>query len=242
MIRVMSSLLGLVLIASPLRAQIVAAEARNPTISVSAQRQARLEPETAVFFVVIEGTGETAAAAVAKADSIQANLRRALGALGRGLQVGPTLPVSTGSQSPRFMPPQQRGDGMSAPTIPKSHRLALRISVEQLGLLSRAMAAAVDAGATGVVNLQFESSKADAARRAQIAAAVIDARREADAMAAAMGMRVDAISDVSTNILDRMMSMSQGFSPEIGVMTSPVNPEVLVTTMVNVRFRVVPSP
>lgn len=241
MVRLTSLLFVLALFAAPLRAQIVAAEARNPTIAVSAQRQARLEPETAVFFVVIEGTGETAAAAVAKADSIQANLRRALGALGRGLAVGPTLPVSTGSQSPRFMP-QQRGDGMSAPAIPKSHRMALRISVEQLGLLSRAMAAAVDAGATGVVNLQFESSKADSARRAQIASAVTDARREADAMAAAMGMRVDGITDVSTNILDRMMSMSQGFSPEIGVMTSPVNPEVLITTMVNVRFRVVPVP
>lgn len=240
MFRVTSSLLALGLIAMPLQAQIAAAEARSPTVSVSAQRQARLEPETAVFFVVIEGTGETASAAVARADSIQANLRRAVGSLGRGLNVGPTLPVSTGSQMQRFMPPQ-RGEGAAAP-VPKSHRLALRISVEQLGLLSRAMAAAVDAGATGIVNLQFESSKADSARRAQIASAVIDARREADAMAAAMGMRVDGITDVSTNILDRMMQMSQGFSPEIGVMTSPVNPEVLVTTMVNVRFRVVPAP
>lgn len=240
MIRLTSSLLAVVLLASPLRAQIVAAEARNPTVAVSAQRQARLEPETALFFVIIEGTGETAAAAVAKADSIQANLRRAIGALGRGLQVGPTMPVSTGSQNQRFMPPQ-RGDMAPAP-IPKSHRLALRISVEQIALLSRAMAAAVDAGATGIVNLQFESSKADSARRAQIASAVIEARREADAMAAAMGMRVDGISDVSTNILDRMLSMSQGFSPEVGVMTSPVNPEVLITTMINVRFRVVPAP
>ncbi len=56
MIRLTSSLLALVLIASPLRAQIVAAEARNPTVAVSAQRQALLEPETAVFFVIIEGT------------------------------------------------------------------------------------------------------------------------------------------------------------------------------------------
>lgn len=240
MIRLTSSLLALAMIASPLRGQIVAAETRNPTIAVSAQRQARLEPETAMFFVILEGTGESAVAAVARADSIHANLRRALGALGRGVQIGPVLPVSTGPQSQRFMPPQPRGDA-AAPT-PKSHRQAVRVSVEQLGLLSRAMAAAVDAGASGVVNLQFESSKADSARRAQIAGAVIDARREADAMAAAMGMRVESISDVSTNILDRMLQMSQGFSPEIGVMTSPVNPEVLVTTMVNVRFRVVPAP
>ena len=219
---------------APLQAQIVASEVRSSTISVNAQRFTPLDAERATFYAVMEGSGETALLALARADSAQAAVMRAVRGVGRGVEVAAPLPMGPSGMERRFAPPGQ------APTQ-KTHRNLLRVTVTDMSQLARTMAVAIDAGASSVSNLRFESSKADSARRSQIAAAIADAQREAEAIARALGARLDGVLDVNTQITDRFFPNSS-FSNDIGLMQSPVNPDVTISTMVTVRFRFVKAP
>lgn len=225
----MRPLLALLFIPALLSAQV----ARDSVIAVNANRLVRLAPDRASLFVTVEGTAETSRDALARAESKLVAVMAALRALGAGVELGTPVPYSVGPT------PGARGYP-GAPTSPTiTARTAVRVHVARLSLLPSTFVAASDAGAAGTGALAFESSQADSARGAEVTAALIAARREADAIAAALGGRIGGIVDVNTSSQDRGYQLPAMLPMESGMGQPSYAPEVTLSIMVNVRFRLV---
>lgn len=76
---------------------------------------------------------------------------------------------------------------------------SLRVATDDLGIVSRIVAVATEAGATSVDRVTYSSSRIEAARLEALAQAVHKARRDAEVMAAAAGGRLGRLTHLTTN-------------------------------------------
>lgn len=162
-----------------------------PQIETVGTGERRVAPDRATIHLIVSTKAASAASAAAlNARAIQA-VRDTL------KQLGLDSAVTTASYNvgPDYESPVSRDDprprGYAARTV-------VRVRVAKLDQVGKIIDAALSKGGTGVETVQFESSMADDARRAALAEASIAARRDAEALAAALGGNVGSLISAST--------------------------------------------
>lgn len=205
---------------------------RDTVISVNASRITRLAPDRVSFWVIIDGTAETAADAIARVDLKQKTVGDALNKLGSVVTSEKPMLMTVGTAQNNGYPP-------SMPQM-QSAKSVIRVTVSQPERVASVVSAAVSAGASGVSSYQYESTGADAARRAKYEEVLAIAKADAEAVAKALGGKLGSLVDVSASGSNQnffgpsQLNLDSRFSGG-----SSMAPEISVTTSVSVRFKVV---
>lgn len=185
------------------------ATAASPQIETVGTGERRVVPDRAVIHLVVTTKAMSAATAAAgNARTLQA-VRDTL------KKIGLDSAVSTASYNvgPDYERPMPRDD--SKP-LGYAARTVVRVRIARLDQIGRVIDAALARGATGIEGVQFESSASDEARRQSLAEASIVARRDAEALAAALGGSIGSLISASTVGVDDprrsnvMMRMAAG--------------------------------
>ncbi len=149
-------------------------------------------PDTAVFSVGVEVTGDSPEAVLAAIRARSESVLRALRALGiaEGDLQTTHYNVRTERRAPRSEdePAQTRYVGTTG----------LRINVSDLDNLDEVMSTATDAGATEIRGVSFGVSNAAQLHDEARLSALEDARRKAEGIAAAQGLQLSGIRSIST--------------------------------------------
>jgi hypothetical protein len=233
--RLTSILGGVVVAAASLEGQVpvISGPAQIATTGVG---EAAAVPDRATIYVAVQTRAPTASAASAdnarRVKSVMDTLRL-IGITGDQVQtanynVSPEMAYSTiQAQAPRTV----------AYTVTNS----LLLKLKRIDDVARAIDAALAKGANEISSLQFSSSTADSARSVALAAAVGDARTQAEAMARAAGGSLGQLLELSTSVPIRPMPMVQTFSARAAVQT-PITPgEQTISATVSARWAFVPG-
>ena len=211
-----------------LRAQIP----RDSIVTATASRSTRIAADRATFYIVVEGTAETAPDAVGRVQTKLKAVSDALAGFGNRAEVDRPIAYTVGATpAPNGYP------GMASPPSNLA-RSVIRVRLNRVDQLANVIAAALAAGAANGSSVSFESSVADSVRRAQIGEALAVARSDADALATALNGRLGAFVDVSTSgqqgfVQTALLNLDNRFGQQ------PFAPEVTVTANVTVRYRLV---
>jgi uncharacterized protein YggE len=207
---------------------------RDSVITVSASRTTRVVPDRASFYVVVEGNGETATDATAKVETKLKPVIDALKALGAKVETDRPIAYSVG--------PTINPNGYPGVATPPSNtaRSLIRVQVTRADQMATVAAVALAAGASGMTGPTFEATAADSIRRARIAEALAAARADAQVIAASLDGRLGALVDASTTTAGNFAfpNVAQ-LNFDARFMQSATAPEVVVTTSVTVRFRLI---
>ncbi len=166
------------------------ATASPPQIETVGTGEQRVAPDRATIHLIVSTKAASAAnAAAANSRTIQA-VRDTLRKLGQDSSVT-TASYNVG---PDYETPVSREDprprGYAARTV-------VRVRVAKLDQVGKIIDAALSKGGTGVETVHFESSIADQARRTALAEASVAARRDAEALAAALGGSIGSLISAS---------------------------------------------
>jgi uncharacterized protein YggE len=209
----------------------------EPRIVVTATRTTKLAPDRVTLYVTVEGTGETPAEAAQRgAQKLQAvttalqpfNGKDAVVAVPYGVSPAPNLNGFPGSSSQNSF----------------LARYVLRVQPARVDQITPLAVAAIAAGASSASPPTFEASGADSARRQHYGEALTQARRDAETLATALGGRLGAVIEVSSNIGPPNFPSSAGFVNFVSgyEFRGPVQPpDVVVTSTVTVRYRFIPQ-
>lgn len=225
---------ALVLVPS-LRAQTARLEQADSgaRIVATVSKTARVPPDRATVYVIIEGQSESPSEAAQRATQKLEAVTRALHQAGVAADMSTTVPYGA-SVAPNV-------GGFPGPSPQPSYvaRHVVRVQFGDLQQLMPAVTAALAAGATSVSAPVFESQTLDATRQRLYADALATARREAEALAAALGGRLGSLVEVSSTAGPSPTS-NQGFML-VGNRydySGPVQPpEILATATVTIRYR-----
>jgi uncharacterized protein YggE len=207
---------------------------RDSVVSVSASRITRIAPDRASLYLIVEGTAETAADAITRAEAKLKAVTDALKAYGPRANLD--LPVSYG------VGPTPNLTGYPGQASPPTNlaRFVVRVQVDRLEQLASIVAGAIGAGAATSSSLTFESSVADSVRRSRIGEAIGAARLDAEAVAASLGVRLGSLVSVSTTGGPFAFQGPSSLNFD-GRFTQPTQvPDVQITTGVTVQFRLRP--
>lgn len=216
----------LVLLPMQLQAQL----SRDSVIAVSATRTERIAPDRASFYVVVEGTAETAADAVARVETKLKGVSEALKGFGSRVEADRPISYAVG--------PTPAPNGYPGAATPASNvsRSVIRVQLSRPDQIANVIAAVLGAGAVGGSSISFESSVADSVRRVRVADALAAARLDAESIAQSLGGRLGALIDVSTSGAfgfqqPPMLNFDNRFPQQ-----SPT-PEVTINATVTVRYK-----
>jgi uncharacterized protein len=207
-----------------------------PRVVASATKTARVAPDRVTFYAVVEGGAESGPEAAQRAERKLQALNDAVKQLGSRAEVVSTMPYGV-------MPAPNFGGypGQTA-TNPFVARYVMRVQSSRVDQLMSVSGALIAAGASTVTPPQFEASAADSLRRAKFTEAVAQARADAEALAAATGMRLGSLIEVAATSGPQMpfgqqfINLGRGFD-----MSGPAQPpEVTITASVTVRYRLQP--
>ncbi len=212
--------------------------AAPPQIITTGSGEARVSPDRATIFIGVQSRATTAAAAGidnARRQRAILDTLRALGLTGDELStinysVSPEMQYSPNGQ----IPPRVTGYTVTN---------TVRAEVRKLDDVGRLIDAALAKGANQISSLQFYSSKADSARRAALAAAVVNARADAETLARAAGGALGPLLELQTSSFQMPrteMAMARmtadAFAP------TPIEPgQQAVTTTVSARWTFLPQ-
>jgi uncharacterized protein YggE len=189
----MGALGALCLIQGAAMAQAPAsASAPTPRIITSGSGEARVSPDKATIFIGVQSRASTAASAAST------NARRQRAVLDTLRAMGLTsaqLSTVNYSVSPEMQYDQNTRTSRVVGYVVSN---SVRVQVNQLDDVGRIIDAALAKGANEISSLQFESSKADSARRAALSEAVANARADAEALARAAGGTLGELIELST--------------------------------------------
>lgn len=177
---------GLSLGAKPVSAQGTPAP---PQIVVTGTGEARVAPDRAIVLLGVQSRATTVAAAAAEnARRIKAILDtlKSMGLSGEQLMTVnySVSPEMTGMQTPK----------VTGYVVTNS----VRAEVRRLDDVGAVIDASLAKGANEISSLQFYSSKADSTQRAALAAAVADARAQAEVLARAAGGTLGPLIELSS--------------------------------------------
>lgn len=233
---ILSSLLGL--LATNVSAQGARLETSDgePRVVVSVTRTARISPDRATVYLLVEGSGETPADAAQRAGQKLQAVTTAVRQSGIAIESAAALPYGV-SPAPNL-------NGYPGASTQTSYvaRFALRVQLTKLEQILSLTATAMTAGAGSASAPVFEASAADSARRARFAEALATARQDAEALASSLGGRLGGLIEVSSSGM-----VGQGISsPYISFMNrydmsgQTQSPDVHVSATVTVRYRFIP--
>jgi uncharacterized protein YggE len=222
-------LLALVLL--PL--QLTAQTTRDSIITVSATRTSRIAPDRATFYMVVEGTAETPADAVARVETKLKVVSDALKALGSRVVLEAPVAYGVGPT------PSQNGFPMPASPPTNLARSVLRVQLNRPDQIANVVAAAIGAGAASSSTLTFEASSSDSVRRARFSEALGVARLDAEAIASSLGARLGSLVSVTTSgqNFGFQQPSTLNFDNRFGVQAPA--PDITITTTVSVQYRLV---
>lgn len=215
-----------------------AGTASLPQIETVGTGERRVAPDRAIVHLIVSTKAAAAAnAAASNARAIQA-VRDTLKRLGfdsvvttASYNVGPDYEsiVSRDDPKPR---------GYAARTI-------VRVRVVRLDQVGRIIDAALATGATGVQTVQFESSVAEDARRAAFSEASVGAKRDALALAAALGGSIGSLISASAagNTDPRLMNAMMGVAGGRAGGGAEIRPdEIVIVAVVVTRWEFIGKP
>ena len=214
------------------------ARAVESQIVVSASGKVSVTPDVAEFGVVLHSNAKSADKAAAetagKYHRVQAALRTA------------AVPLEDAPTASYTVSPNWEWDQSLGKSLLKGYtaRHAIMVHVRTLGLIGRAIDAAVQAGADEVQSITFSSSRYEELRQQALAAAVGNARRDGSIMAQAAGGRLGPLIEVGVSQPQysgrpamEMMALKAAPAPtEI----APSEQDIVVT--VTSRWRFIASP
>ena len=155
-------------------------------ISVSGQGRADVAPDMAVVNIGIVTTGKTAQLAQAENAKVASDVTAALGQLGifsKDIQTHYTM-----------SPVYEKGDYRKAVGYRANNTVT--VTVNDVAKAGQVIDAALSSGATDVNGLSFGLKDAKSVRNTALQMAVQDARSKADAIAAALGVKIVGIQNV----------------------------------------------
>ena len=155
-------------------------------ISVSGQGRADVAPDMAVVNIGIVTTGKTAQLAQAENARVASDVTAALGQLGifsKDIQTHYTM-----------SPVYEKGDYRKAVGYRANNTVT--VTVNDVAKAGQVIDAALSSGATDVNGLSFGLKDAKSVRITALQMAVQDARSKADAIAAALGVKIVGIQNV----------------------------------------------
>ena len=209
---------------------------RDSVISVSGTGTVSRPPDKASFNVSIETVEDSAAASTSKNNAVYNELKARLGGAGIGEASIKTLSfnVQYNPRPPKTVP----GDTARYGYI-TNRFLEVDSSVDGVG---KAIDLAIGAGATNISSVTFGLRDRKGAYNQALAAAVADARSQADALAAAAGLKIVRVRTISTggSYAPRPMAFAAArVQADAGTPTEidPAGP-VDVTATVNVGYAV----
>jgi uncharacterized protein YggE len=211
-----------------------------PDIETVGVGERRVVPDRAAVMLFVQTKATTAAPAAAANARAVAAVRDTLRKLGvdsgvttASYHVGPDYDVR----------PVDR-DGRPRP-VGYSARTVVRVPLTRLDQIGRVIDAGLARGATGVEGVSFESSTAEQARREALAEAAAAARRDAEALARALGGSIGALLNTSTaggNDSRRLNVMMRSANVGYAGSSTQITPnEIVVSAAVVTRWRFMPG-
>jgi len=193
-------------------------------ITVVGQGSASSMPDVATLDLTIATNAPTASSATSDNNAIYNRLEAALAALGIG-----GSQVRTTSYNVTYTPPPQPVPGTPIPQPAQeqygySVSRGVNVTVKNTASVGRAIDAAVSAGVNNVNSVNFGMADRRSQRAQAVRAAVMDARAQADAIAAAAGLRVVAIR-----------TMLEGYT------SGPITPAPMAAARMSVPTQIPPS-
>jgi uncharacterized protein YggE len=181
-------------VAQPLEAQFAQRpEMARPVLTVSANAEVELVPDRASLGIAVETRGRTAAEAATANARLQSTVIDAIKAIGV-----PAAQLRTAALS--VSPEYQYPDGGGRPTVVGYQALnRVTVEVRELSRTGAIIDAALSKGATHVDGPRFSASDPAPARKSALEQAVRKARAEAEAIAAAAGVRLASVLEISTD-------------------------------------------
>ncbi|HWG77437.1 MAG TPA: SIMPL domain-containing protein [Steroidobacteraceae bacterium] len=162
----------------------------TPTIEVTGNGEVVVDPDRATLTIAVQAQGASSAAAASNNAHLTAAVTGAL------LTVGAArADIETANYT--VLPQWQYSNNAPPKRIGYQAQNTIRVSVKQLALLGRWMDAALNAGASRIDNVEFDSGKTSAARLDALAKAVANARMEAETLAKAAGGSLGALQELS---------------------------------------------
>jgi uncharacterized protein len=211
----------------------------GPTIVTSGQGETKITPDRARLEISVQTRAATAADAGAQ------NARKQQSVLDALRKIGFTAEQLSTVNYNLFPEMQYDKNGQSPRVIAYNATNTVRVDIRDVGMIGKAIDAALEAGANMISSLSFYSSNNDSARRAALASAVARARSDADAIAAAAGGSVGALMEISTSdfappVIYNRAPMASDMSAKMATAT-PIEPgEQTVTAIVMARWVFVP--
>jgi uncharacterized protein YggE len=164
----------------------------TPEIVTTGSGEVTTSPDRATVYVGVQSKAPTAAAAAADNARRQKAVLDTLRAMGLSSAQLSTLNYS-------ITPDVQYDRAGGAPRVTGySVTNTVRAEVLRLEEVGRLIDAALDKGANQISSLEFFSSNSDDARRRALAAAVVNARGDAESMARAAGGNIGNLIELST--------------------------------------------
>ena len=204
------------------------------TLDVSAHATVTRTPDVAVIRLAVETHAPTARQATrgnAEAMSAVVSRLRELGIESSAIR------TESISLNPRY----ERGQEREAPVIAGYQALnRVSVRIDDVSAVGRVVDGAIEAGANRVEGIQFQLSDPEAAYHEALEQAVASARREAEVLARAMGVRLGDPIRVSTGGV--RVPVQQGGMPEMmRAAATPVEPgELEVGASVHITYRLGP--
>ncbi len=217
------------------------AYAEESQIVVSASGKVSVKPDMAEFGVVAQSNAKSAERAAAetaeKYRRVQAELRTASVSL-------EDAPTASYTVSPNWEWNQSLGKSI---LVGYTARHVIMVKVRNLGIIGRAIDAAVQAGADEVQNITFSSSSYEKLRQQALAVAVGNARKDAAVMADAAGGHLGQLIEVAVSqpqyvgrpAMD-VMALRAAPAP-IPTEIAPSEQDIVVTVTSRWRFIVSPA-
>jgi uncharacterized protein len=168
---------------------------REPLLSVGGRGEISVRPDRATVVLGAVAQAEQASDAQRQVNVI---MQRAFQQI-RTLEI-PEEQISTVGLTlePVYSRPAPRGDQHHEPRIVGFRaRNSIRIQIEDLALIGRALDLGIAAGANELQGVHFELRDDRRARQEALRRAVQDARLKAEAIAEAMGVRLDMVLEIA---------------------------------------------
>jgi len=168
-----------------------AAQPEENQLVVSATGRVSVRPDTAEFGVMVKTVAKNADQAAVRTAEKYRTVQQAFRAAGIPAEDAPTASYT--------VTPQWEWVQSESRSVLKGYaaRHLVMVKVRNLALTGKAVDAAVQAGADEVHQISFSSSRYDELRRQALAAAVSNARSDAETMAKAAGGRLGGVIELT---------------------------------------------
>ncbi|HTD59417.1 MAG TPA: SIMPL domain-containing protein [Gemmatimonadaceae bacterium] len=217
-------------LALPARAQVAAPQ--PPAIVTNAEAHADAPADRATVFVAVETRAATAAAAAAENSRLTKATLDTLRAIGLARE---QLGTSGYSVQPQYT--QRNVTGYLA-------RNTVRVEIQKIDEVGRAIDAALAGGANSIGSLQFTASNADSARREALARATVQARGDAEVLARSAGGTLGPLIELTASGDNGIRPIMYARAMAGGAAAAPTPIDagpITITVTVNVRWQFVPA-